>query len=146
MVRATLLSLARSGQGLYTQPEQHFAKATPNKGRDFFREVCRLLPWTVNNYKLNELITVKELRSNVHALFRQNSHVTNPGVIDVMIYKGREELEMVSLQHKQRHHLITEYVARPQELKRQLASNPQGSRSKFLESFYSGAAGMSQGV
>lgn len=43
-------------------------------------QVCRLLPWTVNNYKLNELITVKELRSNVHALFKQNAHVTNPGV------------------------------------------------------------------
>ena len=41
---------------------------------------------------------------------------------------------------------ITEYVVRPEELKRQLASNPQGSRSKFLESFYSGAAGMSQGL
>ncbi len=41
---------------------------------------------------------------------------------------------------------ITEYVARPQELKRQLASNPQGSRSKFLEGFYTGAAGMSQGL
>ena len=83
-------------------------------------QVCRLLPWTVNNYKLNELITVKELRSNVHALFRQNCHVTNPGVrppasllsnwrlillpvqrlvilnqvIDMLIYKGREELEV----------------------------------------------------
>ncbi|KAK9868478.1 hypothetical protein WJX84_011878 [Apatococcus fuscideae] len=146
MVRAALVSLAKSGQGLATQSEQQFGRATQNKSRDFFREVCRLLPWTVNNYKLNELITVKELRSNVHALFKQNAHVTNPGVIDVMIYKGREELEMVNLQHKQRHHLITEYVARPQELKRQLASNPQGSRSKFLEGFYTGAAGMSQGL
>ena len=46
-------------------------------------QVCRLLPWTVDNYKLNELITVRELRSNVHALFRQNSQVTNPGVRSV---------------------------------------------------------------
>ncbi len=39
MVRAALVSLAKSGQGLATQSEQQFGRATQNKSRDFFREV-----------------------------------------------------------------------------------------------------------
>ena len=108
MARPSLQILARAGQGLASPSQQQHGRAIQNKSRDFFREVlrsqtlspklsvairtfctcssrclvqvCRLLPWTVETYKLNELITVRELRSNVHALFRQNSHITNPGV------------------------------------------------------------------
>ena len=40
-------------------------------------QVCRILPWTVNNYKLDELITVPELRRNVAQQFQRHSHVTS---------------------------------------------------------------------
>ncbi len=100
----------------------------------FFKEVCRLLPWVVHNYKLDELLTVQQLRKNVAQAFRQNAHVTTPEVIDLLVYKGREELELVALQHKQRHHLIAKYVA-PFELKSK-ATKPVGS--PFLEAFYTG--------
>ncbi|KDD76341.1 hypothetical protein H632_c261p0 [Helicosporidium sp. ATCC 50920] len=46
-------------------------------------------------------------------MFRENAKVTDPKAINMLIYKGREELEMVLMQHKQRHHLIDKYVKRP---------------------------------
>lgn len=99
----------------------------------FFREVCRCLPWVVQNYKLDELLTVNHLRKNVAAAFRQHANVSTPEVIDLMVFKGREELELVLQQHKQRHHLIEKYVA-PFERKIK-AVKPVGT--PFLEAFYS---------
>ena len=42
--------------------------------------MCRVLPWVVSNYKLDELSSVQELRRNIALLFRKHSHVTAPGV------------------------------------------------------------------
>ena len=43
-------------------------------------QVCRILPWTVSNYKLDELITVRELRRNIAQQFQQHAKVTSPQV------------------------------------------------------------------
>ncbi len=43
-------------------------------------QVCRILPWTVSNYKLDELITVRDLRRNVAEQFQKHAKVTNPQV------------------------------------------------------------------
>lgn len=74
----------------------------------------------MSNYKLDELITVRELRRNIAEQFQQHSKVTSPQVnikqcqvsltacsawiyvhntlhlqvVDILIYKGREELEV----------------------------------------------------
>jgi hypothetical protein len=56
--------------------------------------VCRCLPWVLKNYKLEELTSVPELRANVNRLFRRNQEVATPQVVDLLIYKGREELEV----------------------------------------------------
>ena len=44
------------------------------------QQCCRLLPWTVRNYKLDEVSSVGELRRNVGLLFRQHAHITDPRV------------------------------------------------------------------
>ncbi len=49
-------------------------------------QVCRILPWTVSNYKLDELITVRDLRRNVAEQFQKHSKVTNPQVSTRAIY------------------------------------------------------------
>ncbi len=43
-------------------------------------QVCRWLPWTVRNYKLDELTDVPTLRSNVAYLFRKGAHIEDPKV------------------------------------------------------------------
>ena len=45
-------------------------------------QVSRLLPWTIKNYKLDEIVTLADLRRNVSLLFRQHAHVTDPKVAD----------------------------------------------------------------
>lgn len=57
-------------------------------------KVCRWIPWTINNYKLDELTNAQEFRSNLSLMFKQNAHIKNPRVVDILIYKGREELEV----------------------------------------------------
>ena len=43
-------------------------------------QVVRCLPWVVNNYKLDEVTTVPELRSNVAKLFKLHAKMQNPAV------------------------------------------------------------------
>ena len=103
-------------------------------------QVCRFVPWTVKNYRLEELTTPTELRANVASLFKARDAVADPRVVDILIYKGREELESVALQHKQRHHLITEYVIGPRESRKAAAgaaAGVGGGESAFLAAFYS---------
>lgn len=86
----------------------------------------------VKNYKLEELTSVGELRSNLAKMFRQYEHVQSSEAVDLLIYKGREELEMILMQHKQRHHLIAKYVKNP-ALE---TMNKESGQSPFLEAFY----------
>ena len=43
-------------------------------------QVVRCLPWVVNNYKLEEITTVPELRNNVAKLFKLHADMRNPAV------------------------------------------------------------------
>jgi hypothetical protein len=58
---------------------------------------------------LEELVTVKEMRAVVKEKFKAYKGVTDARVVDRLIFKGREELEIYLTLHKQRHHAITEY-------------------------------------
>lgn len=117
--------------GSLSTPAQRSTSTT--KARDLFHEIARTLPWVLSNYKLEEITTVRELRSNIATLFKLHSDLKNPGAIDVMIFKGREELEMILLQHKQRHHLIADYLTKVKTMTRQ-----QSRDSPFLSLFYAG--------
>lgn len=132
MVKATVSLAAKIGKGLATPAAP--STTAEGKAKDFFREVCRILPWTVSNYKLDELITVRDLRRNVAEQFQKHAKVTNPQVVDILIYKGREELEMVALQHKQRHHLVNDYISVPAE--RKLDAARAAAISPFMDRFY----------
>lgn len=98
----------------------------------FFREVSRCLPTIIKQYKLAELTSLTELRRNVSNLIRRNERVIDPSAIDILIYKGREELEMILMNHKQRHHLVSQYVKNPALDKVKVDSKS----SEFLQSFY----------
>ena len=63
-------------------------------------QVCRWVPWTIKNYKMEELTTADALRSNLSFMFREFAHVKDPKAVDILIYKGREELEVGYKQHR----------------------------------------------
>ncbi|CAL8470317.1 g9859 [Coccomyxa elongata] len=133
MVRTAPRALAQIGR-LATPAAESLAGPVDVKVKDFFREVSRLLPWTMKNYKLDEITTLADLRKNVALLFRQNAHIKDPKVVNILIYKGREELESVALQHKQRHHLIGQFVIAPSEMRAEM--HKKRDISPFLLRFY----------
>ncbi|KAE8038432.1 hypothetical protein FH972_010943 [Carpinus fangiana] len=103
---------------------------------DFFRAACRSLPTVMEIYNLDDVATVSQLRSTVASEIRKNSHVTNPKVIDMLLFKAMEELGNVVEHAKQRHHIIGQYVVGRQGLVQDVGTKDQGI-SNFLKTFYS---------
>jgi NADH dehydrogenase (ubiquinone) 1 alpha subcomplex subunit 6 len=84
--------------------------------------------------KLDEMVSVGDLRAVVNDQFKVYKGVTNEKVVDRLILKGREELETYLLVHKNRHHIVTEYLE--PILKRGTAAPKKVTgQSAFLESF-----------
>ncbi|KAJ7556229.1 hypothetical protein O6H91_05G075300 [Diphasiastrum complanatum] len=104
---------------------------------DFFREVCRYLPSIMDRYNLYEVITPAQLRSQISAQFRKHSDVTNRKVIDLLVFKGQEELQYCLDHAKQRHHLLSTYVVGREGM---VQHNKLGvldhGESEFLKNFY----------
>jgi hypothetical protein len=75
---------------------------------------------------LEELVTVKEMRAVVKEKFKAYKGVTDDRVVDRLIFKGREELEVYLTLHKQRHHAITEYFDPVLQRKRMQAQAAAG--------------------
>ncbi|KDP40546.1 hypothetical protein JCGZ_24545 [Jatropha curcas] len=102
---------------------------------DFFRTACRSIPTIMDIYNLQDVVTVSELRSSIASQIRKNSNVTNPKVIDMLLFKGMEELNNIVEHAKQRHHIIGQYVVGQHGLVQDLDSKDQGM-SDFLKNFY----------
>ncbi|TKY68345.1 NADH dehydrogenase of ubiquinone 1 alpha subcomplex subunit 6 [Spatholobus suberectus] len=103
---------------------------------DFFRTACRSLPTVMEIYNLHDVVAVSRLRSTIASEIRKNTHVTNPKVIDMLLFKGMEELKNVVNHSKQRHHIIGQYVVGQQGQVQDSGTKDQGI-STFLKNFYS---------
>ena len=90
----------------------------------------------MRTYWLEEVTTTAQLRSRLANEFRRAS-TDNPAVIDVMLFKGAQELVTVMAHHFQRHHLITKFVSPESNAIVKGTSKPQSS---FLSSFLGGKA------
>ncbi|XP_057462880.1 NADH dehydrogenase [ubiquinone] 1 alpha subcomplex subunit 6-like [Actinidia eriantha] len=104
---------------------------------DFFRSACRSIPTIMDIYNLQDVVSPSELRSSISSQIRKNSHITNPKVIDMLLFKGMEELGNIVEHAKQRHHIIGQYVVGRGGLVQDLGPKDQGS-SNFLKNFYGG--------
>ncbi|XP_060197264.1 NADH dehydrogenase [ubiquinone] 1 alpha subcomplex subunit 6-like [Lycium barbarum] len=103
---------------------------------EFFRTCCRSIPHVMDVYNLHDVVTPSQLRSAAAAELRKNATVTNPKVIDMLLFKGMEELMNIVNQSKQRHHIVGKYVVGNQGLVQDLAAKDH-DKSNFLKSFYS---------
>ncbi|CAI9765039.1 unnamed protein product [Fraxinus pennsylvanica] len=104
---------------------------------EFFKTACRSIPTIMDIYILDDVAKPSELRSTVASEIRKNAHVTDPKVIDMLLFKATEELSNIVEHAKQRHHIIGQYVVGRQGLTQDLGIKDQGN-SNFLKNFYSG--------
>ncbi|XVF00212.1 hypothetical protein REPUB_Repub03eG0265800 [Reevesia pubescens] len=86
-------------------------------------------------YNLDDVVSKSQLRSSIASQIRNNSHVTNPKVIDMLLFKGMEELNNIVEHAKQRHHIIGQYVLNREGLVQDLDTKDEGM-SDFLKNFY----------
>lgn len=92
------------------------------------------MPFIHRTMKLEELVSAREIRSIIKEKFKVYKDVTDPRVVDMLIFKGREELEVYLTLHKQRHHAITEYLDPILQKKTAFPKAPSNN-SKFLDDF-----------
>ncbi|XP_043535919.1 NADH dehydrogenase [ubiquinone] 1 alpha subcomplex subunit 6 [Chiloscyllium plagiosum] len=72
--------------------------------RELYRAWYREVPNTIQKFHLD--ISVKQGRDKVREMFMKNAHVTDPRVIDLLVIKGKMDLEETIKVWKQRTHIM----------------------------------------
>ncbi|KAK6143280.1 hypothetical protein DH2020_023628 [Rehmannia glutinosa] len=112
---------------------------------EFFKTACRSIPSIMEIYTLDDVTSPSQLRSVISSEIRKNAHITNPkmdqlqriepDVIDMLLFKGTEELCNIVEHSKQRHHILGQYVLNREDRTHDIGNKDQGA-SDFLKSFY----------
>ena len=77
-----------------------------------------MVPWTVDNYKLDELTTSTELRGLVSKMFRRYDHIEDPRVSCFNRFSPHGERELALQSYEQRHNVpcVRSKVQRPADV------------------------------
>ncbi|KAA8493000.1 NADH dehydrogenase ubiquinone 1 alpha subcomplex subunit 6 [Porphyridium purpureum] len=112
-----VLSSPTGGEGKALTSESASLAVSRERVRSLYRSCLREVPEIQRNFFLVEGQEI--LRKTLKWLFMQNSNVKNPQIVDVLVFKGAQELEEYQRQWKGRHHLY-QHVAAFQENEQRL--------------------------
>ncbi|KAM2157132.1 hypothetical protein ACFX1R_042739 [Malus domestica] len=98
------------------------------------RAACRSIPTIMEIYNLDDVVTPFHLLTVITSKIRKNANVTNPKVIDMLLFKAMEELNNITEHAKQRRHIIGQYVVGQQGLMQNSGSYRGGANGSYCNS------------